>query len=463
MPGPKPNTDRIGKVNTMKCGLIATIIEYRSSASIDVQFEDGVVVTNQPYASFSHGKIGHPNFLHQSKKKNRVGVHNTMSNGMDAVVIAYRESHDIDIQFEDGEIRFGCAWKEFKNGNIAHPTQTSEAQAEARLGTRKRMNCGMEATVTAYRKYHDIDVQFEDGEEVRHVDWGCFKQGNVLHPALKDCCRSLQESAVYFYLSQLGFIKTHKGYFKDVGFGEKELDFYHPEKKIALEIDGDFHGKSKTISIDLEKNRLCHENGIKLYRLRSRKLSPMSDDLSVVYLMDGEAIYNGLVDCKGALEDILARNHIELPCRDFIDFKRDLLEIQNFHDENSVNYKRDHKIGEKSFHKTMKQEMTIIDYKDSFRVDIQFEDGTVVYGVNYGLFKKGEIKHPSLTPEAKRAARLGMQKTMNCGSVAKIIAYRTSEDMDVEFESGAVVYSATYYNFNKGNIKDPYLYRDREK
>ena len=114
------------------------------------------------------------------------------------------------------------------------------------------------------------------------------------------------------------------------------------------------------------------------------------------------------------------------------------------------------RIGEKN---TMKCGLvaTIIEYRSSASIDVRFEDGAVVYGVNYGLFKRGEIKHPSLTPEAKRAARLGMQKTMNCGSVAMIIAYRTAEDMDVEFESGAVVYGVTYYNFCNGNVKDPFL------
>ena len=36
------------------------------------------------------------------------------------------------------------------------------------LGETRIMNCGMEATCIAYRGTHDIDVQFEDGTIVEH-------------------------------------------------------------------------------------------------------------------------------------------------------------------------------------------------------------------------------------------------------------------------------------------------------
>lgn len=455
MSGPKPDMSRLGQTNTMKNGKEATIIAYRSSASIDVRFSDGVIVENRPYASFQKGLIGHPNELHKSKIKNRVGESNRMSNGMVAEIIRYETAQDIDVRFEDNTVRTGCAYKEFRSGNIAHPLHTSAAMAGARLGEKNKMKCGLIATIIRYSQYNDMDVLFENGEKVEHVDYGCFKEGVIIPPFIKDGCRSLQESAVYFYISKLGFCKTRRGSLKDIGLGEKELDFYHPEKKIAIEIDGIFHKKESDISRDIEKNRICHEAGIKIYRLRDKALPTLEDGLSVNYLLEGEKIYNGLVDCKKELENILELNEIVIPYIEFINFQRDLVQILDFHYRNTVNYKGNKKIGETIFHKTTNQMMTIIDYRDYLHVDIQFDDGAIAYNKNYGAFKKGEIKHPSQTSAAKKEARIGEEKVMNSGDIARIIAYRNAEDIDVQFENGEIVRGVTYHNYSRGNIRNP--------
>jgi len=40
--------------------------------------------------------------------------------------------------------------------------------------------------------------------------------------------------------------------------------------------------------------------------------------------------------------------------------------------------------------------MTIIAYRDKDDIDLQFEDGTIVYNKNYFDFRKGQIEHPTL-------------------------------------------------------------------
>ena len=52
--------ERIGEKRRMNCGAIATIIEYRTSKDIDVQFEDGYIVANREYACFKKGEITNP-------------------------------------------------------------------------------------------------------------------------------------------------------------------------------------------------------------------------------------------------------------------------------------------------------------------------------------------------------------------------------------------------------------------
>ena len=137
MSGPKPK-DRLGESNIMKNGMRAVIVRYKSSAEIDVKFEDGVVVENKTYQSFQKGAIGHPNTLHKSKVKDRTGETKIMFNGMEATIVSYRDSHDIDVRFEDGSIRMGCAYKEFQTGHIAHPNATAESKANNRLGEKKK-------------------------------------------------------------------------------------------------------------------------------------------------------------------------------------------------------------------------------------------------------------------------------------------------------------------------------------
>lgn len=52
--------DRTGVTGTMSNGLNAEIIAYRSSRSIDVQFENGCVVKNNQYGNFKDGNIRCP-------------------------------------------------------------------------------------------------------------------------------------------------------------------------------------------------------------------------------------------------------------------------------------------------------------------------------------------------------------------------------------------------------------------
>ena len=81
--------DRIGEIGKATSGMLMKIIAFRRSDDIDVQFEDGVIVTKKTYTNFKKGNIKHP--------ENRVGEVNRAKNGMLMKIIAYRSSQDIDI------------------------------------------------------------------------------------------------------------------------------------------------------------------------------------------------------------------------------------------------------------------------------------------------------------------------------------------------------------------------------
>ena len=56
----KKMTERIGERNMANNGLIMTIIAYRGESDIDIEFEDGTIVTNKKYSNYANGQIEHP-------------------------------------------------------------------------------------------------------------------------------------------------------------------------------------------------------------------------------------------------------------------------------------------------------------------------------------------------------------------------------------------------------------------
>ena len=166
-------TNRLGETRMMNCGMEATIIRYGKAIDIDVRFEDGKVVVHKAYDKFKKGSIAHPS----TTAKARLGETRMMNCDMEATIIRYGNSKDIDVRFEDGTIAKCKGYEEFKKGGIAHPSTV----AESRLGETRMMNCGMEATIIRYNGVHDIDVRFEDGTVVEHKAYSKFKKGGIAH------------------------------------------------------------------------------------------------------------------------------------------------------------------------------------------------------------------------------------------------------------------------------------------
>lgn len=166
---------RLGETRMMNCGMEATIIRYGRCDDIDVRFEDGAVAKNKAYKAFKKGEIANTNI--KASAEDRLGETRMMNCDMEATIIRYGNSKDIDVRFEDGTIAKCKGYKEFKKGGIAHPSTV----AENRLGETQMMNCGMEATIIRYNGVHDIDVRFEDGTVVEHKSYSKFKKGGIAH------------------------------------------------------------------------------------------------------------------------------------------------------------------------------------------------------------------------------------------------------------------------------------------
>ena len=94
--------DKTGETIIAKNGLKMTIIVYRTVRDIDIQFEDGYVREHISYYNFLTGRIKHPDY--KGRLKSKLGESNVANNGMNMTIIAYRGTADLDIQFEDGII-----------------------------------------------------------------------------------------------------------------------------------------------------------------------------------------------------------------------------------------------------------------------------------------------------------------------------------------------------------------------
>ena len=170
--------DRLGETRMMNCGMATTIIRYGNSKDIDVRFEDGTVVVHKTYNAFKKGEIANQNI--KVSAENRLGETRMMNCGMKATIIRYDGYDDIDVRFEDEKVVEHRTYGEFKKGGIAHPSTT----AKARLGETRMMNCGMEATIIRYENSREIDVRFEDGAATEHKGYKEFKNGKIAHRSL---------------------------------------------------------------------------------------------------------------------------------------------------------------------------------------------------------------------------------------------------------------------------------------
>lgn len=137
--------------------------------------------------------------------------------------------------------------------------------------------------------------QVSKGSE-KKVWWKCKWFGhswsatvyNRVHGSLCPICRrelhvSFPEAAIYFYFHQV----YPNAKWRMPFVGRYELDIYLPEKKIAIEYDGNEHHQSAVASErEKIKNTICLEHGITLYRIRQNV--PTLHDSSIDIILEDE-------------------------------------------------------------------------------------------------------------------------------------------------------------------------------
>ena len=109
------------------------IIEYRRNDDIDIKFEDGTIVKHKRYYNFKNGNIKNPNLKNKNIKKHnyiqeRTGETSIAKSSQTMTIIEYRKYNDIDIQFEDGTIVKNRNYTDFKKGYIKNPNYKKESK-----------------------------------------------------------------------------------------------------------------------------------------------------------------------------------------------------------------------------------------------------------------------------------------------------------------------------------------------
>ena len=176
-----------------------------------------------------------------------------------------------------------------------------------------------------YEKNGNLRPENFTANSHRKVWWKCSKghewqatianrnSGNGCPVCNSERHTSFPEYAIVYYLKKYRLDVLHS--YREKGY---ELDVYIPSKKIAIEYDGYLWHKNKTQK-DLEKNKKCVKDGIKLYRIREGL--PSLNDSSIDYV-----VQRNQEDLSKTLELLLseiAETNVD------VDLKRDAIAIEN--------------------------------------------------------------------------------------------------------------------------------------
>ena len=451
----------LGETRMMNCGMKATIIRYGKYADIDVRFEDGAVAKNKAYGEFKKGGIANPNI--KTFTEVRLGETRLMNCGMEATIIRYGGATDIDVRFEDGTIAKCKGYKEFKKGGIANPN------FNPRLGETRGMNCGMEATIIRYENSRDIDVRFEDGAIAKHKLYGEFKKGGIANPNIKTSAENCLGETKMMNCGMKATIIRYGGYNDiDVRFEDGAIAKcrgYKEFKKGSIanpNIKASRLGETRMMSCGMKATIIRYEN--------SRDIDVRFEDGAIAkHKLYGEFKKGGIAHpsttakarlgearvMKCSMEAIIIRygsaTDIDVRFKDGTVVKsRRYSAFQKGEIANpNIKTSAENCLGETRM-MNCGMEATIIRYGGCNDIDVRFEDGKVVVHKAYDKFKKGSIAHPNTKVSAKD--RLGETRMMNCGMKATIIRYGKCMDIDVRFEDGKVVEHRRYGIFKKGEI-----------
>lgn len=348
--------DRTGEINRATNGQLMEIIEYINSSNITVKFEDNTIVKEKSYASFKSGSIANPNY---NLAEQRIGETNKAYNGKTMKIVEYTDCNNIVVEFED-KTRVPTSYKQFEEGCVRLQgtkgyTKRFRESREKWLYKETETIYG-KCKIVDYKGYNGITVEFEDGTIVE-TDMRSFINKSIKNPNIKKDSKLIKNTSERLGQETI----TKEGY-------KVKIVKYNSAKDITVEFE--------------DKTQLNKVNYSQFVKGDLKKPVDFSERIGLVKTMN-----NGL-------------------------------------------------------------KAKIIEYNDCDNITVQFENNKVRKNISYGNFIKGTV-------DLDKRERLGQTSKFNNGLIGKIIEYNSSTDITVKFEDKTVVKHTTYSQFKRGQLKHP--------
>ena len=455
-----PNFDRhsiCGRILIMNCGMEAEVVEDNGPTDISVRFKDGYTTYHRERHAFIRRKISNPN----CKKINFVGKKQMMICGMEAEVTEDFGFKNITVMFSDGTILTKQRRDTFLLGHIKNPNFDNNSIK----GSKKMMNCGMEAEVIEDYGHEDITIKFLDGTIKEHCSRHNFLKGKIGNPNIANNY-SLPQTLLYYFIH---------AFFPDAIYNYRpewlrnretlanlEIDVWIPSKKIGIEYDGGHWHKEYTQS-SLEKCELITSTDEieTIITILERGSVVHKSPKHINYQLDYVSIYSEYTFLLKQLEETINKilNYLGVKSKIVIDDEiiNNLYYNINPFLNRIISAKEDCKEQRIRSIKGQKMVMNcgmeaeVIEDSGYENITIKFADGTVIKNRNrYDFFAKS-INNPNVD----RHSIKGQCAMMNCGMEAEVIEDDGPANITLRFADGYVSRKRTRQEFKRGCINNP--------
>lgn len=173
-------TSRTNRVNEEKYsndGCLMKIIEYNSATDIVVEFQDKYHYrVSTSYGNFKKGTI--------KNWGKRVGEKIYNNQGLLMTIIAYRRSDDIDVQFEDGFIVRGATYSTFKLKNIRNKNyEINYAKVKNNMDRVIYNSQGIGMKIVRQVDSSHVEIEFLDETQYKTtILYSSYLNGNIINP-----------------------------------------------------------------------------------------------------------------------------------------------------------------------------------------------------------------------------------------------------------------------------------------
>lgn len=278
-----------------------------------------------------------------------------------------------------------------------------------RVGEENKSFQGQLMTIIRYKSNKELDVVFEDGTIVTNRSYSNFKSGTIKNP---------------------NYMKSRIG----------EVVVAHNGQKMTLLSYIDYDN----VVVRFEDGTVVTDKGYGDFK-KGAILNPNAKTKEAVMHL-GEVG----VSSKGEKMKIISwrgNGDIDVQFEDgsIVESKTYAAFTQGY--IYNPNYMSNSVVGMVNTHKRTGLQMKVIAYRGLNDIDIEFEDGTIVYNKHLSSFRNGKVGYKPIT-------KLGEEGIATNGLRMRIISYNLNNDMVVEFEDGSTA-KPTYQSFANGNVAHP--------